>query len=133
MRSDLWQHSTRFLWMPAAFDGIARVVFAALVGVAILLRRRSHYHKRLMLLARLSLLRPAYGRLTEYGRGCGNSGIEVSLLCAGSVLACVVVDKAKSRRLHPAIFWGGASAIGMDVATYVSQDCSLWPGVVFGR
>ena len=40
-----------------------------LVGAAILLRHRGDYHKRLMLLATLSLLGPAFGRLTAYAKG----------------------------------------------------------------
>lgn len=115
-------HSTRFLWMLAAFDGIALVVFSGLVAAAILLRRRGDYHKRLMLLATLSLLGPAFGRLTAYAKGLrGDSDIGVLLFCAGTVLACAVIDKVRSHRLHPAFFWGGASVIGMDVATYVAK------------
>lgn len=115
-------HSTRFLWMLAAFDGIALVVFASLVGAAIMLRRRGDYHKRLMVLATLSLLGPAFGRLTEYAnRLRGGSDIGVLLLCAGTVLVCITLDKVRSRRLHPAFVWGGAVVIGMDVATYVAK------------
>jgi len=115
-------HSTQFLWMLAAFDGIALVVFACLVGVAILLRRRGDYHKRLMLLATLSLLGPAFGRLTAYAKGLrGDSDIGVLLLCAGTVIACALVDTVRSHRLHPAFVWGGASVIGMNVATYIAK------------
>ena len=115
-------HSTRFLWMLAAFDGIALVVFAGLVGAAILLRRRGDYHKRLMLLATLSLLGPAFGRLMSYAKGLrGHIDIEVLLLCAGTVLACAIVDKVRLHRLHPTFLWGGASVIGMDVATYIAN------------
>jgi len=115
-------HSARFLWMLIAFDGVALLVFAILVAAAILLRRRGDYHKRLMLLATLGLLGPAFGRLTEYATGFrGNNDFAVLLLCAGTVLACAVVDNIRSHRLHPAFFWGGASVIAMDVATYVAK------------
>ena len=115
-------HSARFLWMLAAFDGMALVVFAVLVCSATLLRRRGDYHKRLMMLATLSLLGPAFGRLTEYATGFrGNNDLAVLLLSAGTVLACVVIDKVRSQRLHAAFNWGGASVIGMDVATYIAK------------
>lgn len=115
-------HSVRFLWMLAAFDGIALVVFSSLVGAAILLRRRGDYHKRLMLLATLSLLGPAFGRLTEYAKGFrGDSDMAVLLLCAGTVLACAIVDKVRTHCLHPAFSWAGALVIGMDVATYIAK------------
>lgn len=115
-------HSARFLWMLAAFDGIALVVFAGLVCVAIVLRRRTDYHKRLMLLATLSLLGPAFGRIISYAKEFqGDSDLGVLLLCAGTILACIVVDKMRSHRLHPAFVWGGALVIGMDIATYVAK------------
>jgi hypothetical protein len=115
-------HSTRFLWMLAAFDGIALFLFAGLVCAAILLRRRGDYHKRLMLLATLSLLGPAFGRLTFYSTGFrGDSDIGVLLLCAGTVVACAAVDRVRSLRLHPAFLWGGASVIGVDAATYIAK------------
>ena len=115
-------HSARFLWMLAAFDGIALVVFAVMVGAATLLRWRGDYHKRLMLLATLSLLGPAFGRLTEYATGFrGNNDLVVLLLCAGAVLTCIVIDKVRAQQLHSAFIWGGASVIGMDVATYIAK------------
>jgi hypothetical protein len=51
----------------------------------------------------------------------GNGDFGVLLLCAGTVLSCAVVDTARAHLLHPAFFWGGASVIGMDVATYVAK------------
>ena len=115
-------HGTGFLWMLAAFDGLALVMFAGLVSAGILYRRRGDYHKRLMLLATLCLLGPAFGRLTAYAKGLrGDSDIGVLFLCAGTILACAVVDMARSQRLHPAFVWGGVSVIGTDVATYFAK------------
>ena len=86
------------------------------------LPRRGDYHKRLMLLGTLGLLGPAFGRLTSYAGGLrGDSDIGVLPLGAGTVLACAAVDKVRSNRLHPAFLWGGASVIGMDVATYIAK------------
>ena len=115
-------HSPRFLWMLAAFDGTALIVFAVLVGAALLLRKLPDYHKRFMLLATLGLLGPAFGRLTEYAKGFrGNSDIGVLLLCTGTVLVCASIDTVRWQRLHPAFIWGGASVIAMDLATYVAR------------
>lgn len=100
-------HSTRFLWMLAAFDGIALLTFAGLVAAALLLHQRGDYHKRLMLLGTLSLLGPAFGRLTEYASGFrGGSDLGVLLLCAGIVLACGVVDKARAHRVQSCVHMG---------------------------
>jgi hypothetical protein len=115
-------HSTRFLWMLAAFDGLALLVFAALEGAALVLRRRGDYHKRLMLLATLSLLGPAFGRLTAYANGLrGDRDFGVLLLCAGSVVICAGFDWYRSRRLHPVFAWGGALVLSMFAATFLAK------------
>jgi len=116
-------HSARFLWMLIAFDGLALLVFAGLVGAALILRRRGDFHKRLMLLATLSLLGPAFGRLTSYAKGLhGDSDPGVLFLCVGIVIACAAIDRARSRRLHPAFLWGGSFVIAMFLATYIAKQ-----------
>ena len=115
-------HSTRFCWMLIAFDGLALVAFAGLVCAALMLRERPASHKRLMLLASLSLLGPGFGRITSIARGFkGDSDFSVLLLCIGSVVLCASIDWVRSRRLLPAFLWGGASVIGVDVATYIAK------------
>ena len=81
------------------------VVFAALAGAAILYRRRSDLHKRLMLLATLSILTPAIARIPwEPFRVMGPPlFLAVTDTC---VLALVAYDTWRNRRLHPAFLWG---------------------------
>ena len=111
-----------FRWRLVAFDGLALFVFSCLVSAAILLRRRADYHKRLMLLATLSLLGPAFGRLTAIANGMGDdSDVGVLVLCAGIVVVCATVDTVKSHRLHPAFLSGGVAIICMDGATYLAK------------
>jgi hypothetical protein len=75
-----------------------------------------------MLLATLSLLGPAFGRLTAYAKGLrGDSDIGFYCFAQGPLIACAVVDTIRSHRLHPAFVWGGASVIGMNVATYIAK------------
>ena len=81
-------------------------VFIVLVGSALLLRRRSEWHKRLMLLATLSLLPPAIARIAMQFP----SAPVLPLAFGGAaliVLAAIVIDSAAHRRLHPAMLWGG--------------------------
>jgi hypothetical protein len=81
------------------------LVFAILVGTALYFRRRLQIHKRLMLLAALSLLPPAIARIPLQFIQTGGPLVFFGLsdLC---VLACVVFDTVKSRRLHPVFLWG---------------------------
>jgi hypothetical protein len=80
-------------------------VFAVLAGAAIFYRRRSDIHKRLMLLATLSILTPAIARIPwQPFHALGPPAfLGVTDAC---VLAFVVYDTARNRRLHPAFGWG---------------------------
>lgn len=108
------------------------LAFGLLVGAAIYFRRRSEFHKRLMLLATLNLLSAAINRIPldfiESGGLLAVFGI-LDLF----ILICVVYDTARHRRLHPAFGWGalfsflwpalaivlGGSSAGSTFATWV--------------
>jgi hypothetical protein len=80
------------------------VVFGALVGAAVVLRRRSAFHKRLMLLATLELVTAAVSRL-PYVEDWGPAGFfGVTDLF---VVAIAAYDYATAKRIHPATLWGG--------------------------
>ena len=81
------------------------VVFAALVGAAIVLRRRSDWHKRLMLLATLGLITPAIARLSIHVLGIESPPLFFAATDA-IVIAWVAWDTVRNRRLHPAFLWG---------------------------
>jgi hypothetical protein len=85
------------------------IVFGALVGAAVLQRMRPETHKRLMLLATISLLTAAVGRfLRQVGMGGAPN------LFYGTdafVLALVLFDFATRGRLHPATLWGGTMVV----------------------
>ena len=80
-------------------------VFAVLAGAAVFYRRRSDIHKRLMLLATLSILTPAIARIPWDAFRAMGPPLFLGLTDA-CVLAFVVYDTANNRRLHPAFGWG---------------------------
>jgi len=80
------------------------VVFAILVSAGLAQRRRSETHKRLMLLATISILTPAIARL-RYLWGLGPL-IPIVGTCL-FVVACLVYDRRAHGRVHPAFLWGG--------------------------
>lgn len=105
-----------------AFDGVNLLLFACLAAWAVAMRSRAAYHKRLMLLATLSLLGPAFGRLTEYTNGfSGGSDLAVLLLMLGFLGACVMVDTLSLRRLHPAWIFGALPVAIADLVTYIAR------------
>ena len=82
------------------------VVFTLLVGAAFLYRNRPETHKRLMVLATLSILPPAIARIPL---DFILKTVPLSAFGIGSVIviACIAYDYAQHRRLHPAYLWGG--------------------------
>lgn len=99
----------------AGYDFIALLFFAALVGTALALRRRSDIHKRLMTLASLTLLGPAFARLVP-----DEQAIWLMYIPA---LVLIVIDSWRNRRLHPAFAVGGALfVISTQLALYLAAS-----------
>jgi hypothetical protein len=101
------------------------LLFATFVTAAILLRRRADYHKRLMVLACLSILPPGIDRLPmhfiENAERLTLFGLND--LC---IVICVAYDAFKNRRLHPAWVWGGAMFVGLQILTLMMRDKPVW-------
>lgn len=83
------------------------MTFAGLVTTAVLLRKRSHLHKRLMMLAMITVLPPATARLIQlFGGGENFLALQTSFT-AVFVICCVLYDWFKFRVLHPVYVIGG--------------------------
>jgi hypothetical protein len=103
-----------------AFDGISLLVFSCLVAFAILKRRSPEIHGRLILLAMVSLLPPAFGRLVA---NFTHEHVQIIVLALmySSVLSCVLGDALRNRRLHAAMVWGGLLLLASAQLTYFAQ------------
>src|SRR5262249_169968 len=75
-------------------------IFAVLVTVAILLRRRPDAHKRLMLLATIHLTPPAIMRIGYNVFHIASPPIVVATLVL-LVAACIALDWGTRRKVHP--------------------------------
>jgi hypothetical protein len=87
-------------------NGIGILIFGGLVAAGVALRRKSEWHKRLMLCATVSILGPGLGRLlpmTSFGKAAPLVMFGVIALFA---FAGPVVDLIVRRRIHPAYLWG---------------------------
>jgi len=90
------------------------IVFASLVGGAVLLRRRPETHKRLMLLALIGALGPAWFRFRHYFPAIENPVLFYSLLLADSVLLlAIALDLKAGRGLHPAYLYAGGAMVAV--------------------
>lgn len=103
------------------------LVFGALVAAAIANRRRADWHKRLMLLATISMLTPAIARLPVEALHAG--GI-VAFMAATDLLAiaCIAWDTARNRRLHPAFLRGALFLVASQpMMLFVAQSAAWQP------
>ena len=84
------------------------VLFAGFFAAGFAWRRRADYHKRLMLLATMSMMVPALARIVRMiqlpflPRGVAGALVVVNLF----LLALVAFDLNRRGRLHPATIWG---------------------------
>lgn len=85
------------------------IVFAVLVTAAIVYRQHAETHKRLILLATISLVTAAVARFFVTIGAPGPLGLFLGTDLF--VLALVVYDFASRGRLHAATLWGGALVV----------------------
>ena len=108
-----------FFLMLLALDPFMLLIFAALVASAIAMRnRRGDVHKRLMLLATLSLTPFAIGRLFSPREA------PFWLVYGLCLVVPLAVDTVHRRRLHPVFGWGAPSLIA---SLYVVWRLGLTP------
>jgi FtsH-binding integral membrane protein len=99
--------------------------FAVLVGLGLVFRRRSDVHKRLMLLATISMLPPAIARLHLENYGV-NIHYSSPLVAYVLVVIAAAFDLARLRRVHPVYIWGGPAMLAWMVARSEIGTMDWW-------
>jgi len=87
-----------------------------LVYAAIRNRRRTDWHRRLMLCATICVIAPALGRLIVLSGNAMTAPINVATLLLYVVVA-MLFDWNNRGRVHPAYFWGAGALILFAAAT----------------
>ena len=99
--------------------------FAVLVGLAIAFRRRPDVHKRLMLLATISILPPAVARFHLENHGLGGAYTN-TLIAYALVFVAAAFDFARMRRVHAVYIWGGLAMLAWMVARSAIGKTDWW-------
>jgi hypothetical protein len=114
------------------------LVFALLVGAAVVLRRHTQAHKRLMLLASIAIITPALARILQwpvFGSELNANFAFVASLVSYALAGIVAAhDLIALKRLHPATLIGAPLLIGVKLAAalVIAQTAfgrTLVPGV----
>jgi len=111
---------TEYVTLFVAFDGLSLLLFGVLVACALLWRLRPLVHRRLMTMAMVSLLPPAFGRLVAYVTH-QHDAITVLVLVVGTVLFCVAVDSLRSGYIHRWSWVPGITIVLVNGVTCVAQ------------
>jgi hypothetical protein len=89
------------------FPTMAIIAFAGFVSAALYWRRRPNLHRRLMMLAMISVLGPPTARLLNlFGLQAHFLLLQTSVTAA-FVVACLAADWVKHRTVHPLYYVGG--------------------------
>ena len=105
--------------------------FALLVMCGIMWRRRAAYHKRLMILATISMAIPAGARIANMlhspfvPKGPPGGMLLVDLFVA----ALVAFDIATGRRVHPATIWAGGAFVLSQPLRMLVGETQAWQSV----
>jgi hypothetical protein len=107
--------------MVMGLEVMQMVLFAALVGTALWLRRRKDIHKRLVLFGTLCMLPSVISRFPGI-----ESNLEILIIFDAALALVVVADLIFKRRLHPATLWGGLLVLGGINATFAVVVTRWW-------
>lgn len=100
------------------------LVFPILVATALAWRRRPETHKRLMLLATISVLDAAVARWPL--AMMANGPIVFFAVTDLYIVAGVLFDMASRGRVHPAYVWGGLLIVGSQIGRLAVWHTAVW-------
>ena len=105
----------------------AAILFIVLVAIGLWFRGRPETHKRLMLLATISMLWPAWFRFRHYFPSVRSPEIWFAPVLADSlILLAWFWDYRENRRVHPVLFWGGLFVIADHTIETFAFDSGPW-------
>lgn len=105
----------------------AMTVFLALVAAAIAFRRRAATHKRLMLLATIVVLWPAWFRLRHWFPDVPRPEIWFAVVAAYSLVPIAMIrDRLVEGRVHPVWWFVGLPVVAEQTAEALLFDSPSW-------
>ena len=108
-------------------------LFLGLVIAGVAFRHRPETHKRLMLLATIAVLWPAWFRFRHYFPGVPHPEIVFAVVMADSlILICMLRDRLELGRIHPVYLWVGSFIIAEHVLEAALFDSPPWRLVAYG-
>lgn len=104
---------------------IEMALFGGFVAMAVAWRRDGESHKRLLLLATISALAPAWLRLRHLVP-VPNPFVTYSLLADSLLLVAIAADWITRRRIHPVYLWGGGIMVAVHLVELWAIESAPW-------
>ena len=101
---------------------IGILIFGSLVAAAVVLRRDSESHKRLLLLATISVVGAAWSRFDQFFPAFENYWVFL-IIADSPLLVAIARDLMAYKRVHPVYIWVGGLSVAYDVINH-------WPSRV---
>lgn len=111
-------------------NSVNLLLFAVLVGMGIVVRRKPDLHKRLMVLAAVTLLAPAVARIVLLFT---HKPLPQFLAFYACLFLCVTVDTLRHRRVHPVFAIGALVIIVAFQLSYFTVQTHAWMTMVIER
>ncbi len=105
---------------------IEMLVFGVLVASAIVMRRNGASHKRLLLLATISALAPAWLRIRHLFPAIENPFIVFSLMADSLVVVAIARDWMAEQKVHPVYLWAGGPMIAIHLVELAAIESEPW-------
>jgi hypothetical protein len=111
---------------PLVFPLGAILTFAVLVGAGVAMRKRSVWHKRLMLLGTTAILTTPLARVTRFSH-LGLTPAFGGMILTDILLAALVVYDVRTKgKLHPATIWGGSFFLATQLIRIALNVTPAW-------
>ena len=105
---------------------IEMLLFGALVAAAIVYRRDKESHKRLLILATISVLGPAWLRLRHLLPAVPHPFVVFSLLADSLLLVVIARDWLVTKRVHPTYVWAGSAMFAFHLVELLAIRSAPW-------
>ncbi len=105
---------------------IEMLLFGALVAAAIVMRRDGESHKRLLLLATISALAPAWLRFRHLLPAVPHPFVTFSLLADSLLLIAIARDCFVNKRVHRVYLWAGGAMVAVHVVELLAATSAPW-------
>ncbi len=105
---------------------IEMLVFGTLVAAAVRSRRDRASHQRLLILATISLLGPAWFRWRHVFPNVPNPLVVFSLIADLVLVIPVVRDWRTDGRVHPVYKWLGSAMVAVHISELLLSESAVW-------